>query len=431
MLDLLNLENFLIENSNISKKFITDFFGFQKKTLYTKYEPFTIDLEDIAFWLETKKFKLKETLNNNYSKNLDYISVKYLLSVNGEQNKGSGGHNKKLVLLTPDCFKMLCMRSKTKKADKIREYYLELEKLIDKYKDVIIEEKNKKIELLETDLKKENFPVGDYSYIIEEKDEVGETYFRIGQSKDLKTRMANHNSSSIHKKIVSFKIKTANKSQFESCLRSTMYNFRYKNNKDYYKMPNNMVEKAINVCKNIVKNFKNNKKLELLGGTNNNSNEDDYIIDTKKMDSDIKKLFSKICECTMWNMYENPLLAFYNGMKITTKKLNEIIIPESISNNILIVPVQRFEKYLEHIDLSNKDITLKNLFNILFKYYNKEELTLEQLKRIPNDIDDYVKDAKKKIKTDKVYRIDIIGSLCRYEGLYKITNNIYKLALGS
>jgi hypothetical protein len=55
MLDLLNLETFLIENSKISKKFITDFFGFQKKTLYNKHEPFTIDLEDIAYWLETTK----------------------------------------------------------------------------------------------------------------------------------------------------------------------------------------------------------------------------------------------------------------------------------------------------------------------------------------------------------------------------------------
>ena len=426
MLDLVNLENFLIKNSNISKKFITDFFGFQKKTLYTKYEPFTIDLEDIAFWLETRKADIKELLTNNYSKNLDYIIIKNLMRDAPEQDTKHGGHNKKLVLLTPDCFKMLCMRSKTKKADKIREYYLELEKLIDKYKDVIIEEKNKKIELLENDLKKDNFQVGNYSYIIEEKDEIGDTYFRIGQSKDLKTRMANHNSSSIHKKIVSFKIKTDNKLQFESCLRSTMYNFRYKNNKDYYKIPNNMVEEAINACKNIVKNFKNNK-IKMLGGKNNNN----IIIDTKKIDSKIKKLFSKICECTMWNIYENPLFAFYNGMKITTKKLNEIIIPESISNNILIVPVHRFEEYLEYIDLSNKDITLKSLFNILFKYYNKEKLTLEHLKRIPNDIDDYVKDARKKIKIDKVYRIDIIGSLCRYEGIYEITNNIYKLVLGS
>ena len=427
MLDLENLENFLIKNSTISKKFIADFFGFQKKTLYDKHKPFTIDLEDIAFWLEMRKTTLKETLILNYSKNIEYITVKNLPQEHLHQKHG--GHNKKIVLLTPDCFKMLCMRSKTKKADKIREYYLDLEKLIDTYKDIIIEEKNKKIELLENDLKKDVYPQGNYSYITQEKDELDQIFFRIGQSGDLKSRMANHNTSSIHKKVVSFKIKTENKLQFESCLRSSMYNFRYKNNKDYYKIPNDKVKEAIKICKNVVKNFKNNN-VAMLGGHNNN-NTTDFIIDTKKIDLEIKKLFSEMCECVMWNMYEKPSNAYYNGKIISSKKLNEIILPESISNRILVVPMHRFEEHEEFIELSNKNITLKKLFNILFNYYNKEELTIDHIKKIPNDIDDYVKDALKKIKTEKVYRIDIIGSLCRYEGIREISNNIYKLILGS
>lgn len=58
-------------------------------------------------------------------------------------------------------------------------------------------------------------------------------------------------------------------------------------------------------------------------------------------------------------------------------------------------------------------------------------LTLQQIKKIPNDIDDYVKDAIKKIKEENVYRIDIIGSLCRYEGIEEISKDVYKLILGS
>ena len=46
-------------------------------------------------------------------------------------------------------------------------------------------------------------------------------------------------------------------------------------------------------------------------------------------------------------------------------------------------------------------------------------------------MDDYVRDAINKYKKEKVYRIDIIGSLCRYEGIYKIYDNIYRLILGS
>lgn len=59
-MDLQGLENFLIKESNIDKKFISDFFGFQKKMLYKSFEPFTINLDDIAYWLEAIKGNLKE-----------------------------------------------------------------------------------------------------------------------------------------------------------------------------------------------------------------------------------------------------------------------------------------------------------------------------------------------------------------------------------
>ena len=80
---------------------------------------------------------------------------------------------------------MLCMRSKTKKANKIREYYLSLEKLIDKYKDTMIQEKDNKIRILENDLKKEVFPLGNYSYIIQEKDEIKVYNLLNGEFKEL------------------------------------------------------------------------------------------------------------------------------------------------------------------------------------------------------------------------------------------------------
>ena len=76
MSDLEKLESFLISNSDISKEFINDFFGFQKKKLYEEYKPFTIDLEDVAYWLETRKADLKGLLTQYYSTNLDFIIIK-------------------------------------------------------------------------------------------------------------------------------------------------------------------------------------------------------------------------------------------------------------------------------------------------------------------------------------------------------------------
>ncbi len=65
------LEDFLLSNSKINKQFIKDFFGFQKRIELKENEPFIINLEDIAFWLKTRKNDLKETLINSYNKDID------------------------------------------------------------------------------------------------------------------------------------------------------------------------------------------------------------------------------------------------------------------------------------------------------------------------------------------------------------------------
>ena len=128
------------------------------------------------------------------------------------------------------------MCSKTKKSDKVRQYYLSLEKMIDEYKDVIIDNLNTKIKVLENDLKKDDLPKGGHVYIFEEIDQMNEKYIRIGSSDDVKKRMSNHNSSSVHKKKVLYKIKTDNFKQFEKCLQTHFYNFRYKKNGQNYKI---------------------------------------------------------------------------------------------------------------------------------------------------------------------------------------------------
>jgi hypothetical protein len=224
------LEDFLIKESKINKEFIKDFFGIQKNMLYEKYKPFIIDLDDIAYWLDARKDSLKDTLIKNYLTKFDYIIISSLL-VDQKQNTllrekpeelkqpKKGGQNKETILLTTECFKMLCMRSNTKKANKVRQYYVDLEKLIDRYKDKLISMQTKKIEILENDLKKEPLPKEGYCYIYLETDELGYKYYRLGQSGNLQKRFNNHNSSSVHKKILSYKIKTDNILHFEACLR--------------------------------------------------------------------------------------------------------------------------------------------------------------------------------------------------------------------
>ena len=131
-------------------------------------------------------------------------------------------------------------------------------------------------------------------------------------------------------------------------------------------------------------------------------------------------------------MYDKPNKAYYNGKKITDNKLKQLILPSTTINKLLIVPVHRFGEYIEIINLGNNKINYQKLFNILYIFYNKEKINLDILDKIPDDIDDYKKDAIKKYKSNKnVFRIDLIGSLCRFEGIRQTNENIYELILGS
>jgi len=297
---------------------------------------------------------------------------------------------------------------------------------LDKYKNVIIEKQNKKIKILENDLKKQDYPQGGRCYIFEETDELNEKYYRIGQSDNLKNRMNTHNSSSSHNKIVVFAIKTNDIYHYEKCLRSTLYRYKYKN--DFFKAPLNIIGKSIKNCDYVVRTFKNNDIDNLEGGA---TKKDIDNIDVYKINNDLKIYFSKMCDCVMWNLYDKPNEAYFSGKKITPKRLNKIIIPESYINKILIVPCQRDSEYYENILLSSKKYTYKELFILLYDFYNKEKLDIKKLKQIPNDISGYVKDAIKDSKKKSIYRIDLVGNLCRFENVRQISENIYKLILGS
>jgi phage anti-repressor protein len=421
----MDLENFLISNSKINKKFIKDFFGFQKTDQFKDYKPFTISLDDVAYWLESLKANLKSTLITSYIKDVDYIIINSLLMVNHEQPK----HNKETIIITSDTFKMLCMRSKTKKADKVRQYYLNLEKLIDEYKDIIINNLNTKIKVLENDLIKDDLAKGGNVYIFEEIDQLNDKYIRIGSSYDVKKRMNNHNSSSLHKKKILYKIKTSNIKQFEKCLQTHFYNFRFKKNKDYYKISNDMIEKAIENCNGIIENFQNDNSNKIGGGKLKMIDMTPHQLDTQ-----VKELLSFYSDNIMWNLYEKPEDAFYHAKKITTKRLNSIALDESFSNKLIILECQRASEYYRYLELKTKSYTYKEFFEELHNFYCNTRLTLEELKSIPNDYHDYVKDAIKEIKKNKkIYLIDIMGSLCRFENIYKVSNydHVYRIFLGS
>lgn len=122
----------LKKHANIDNNFIDDF------CLLYDYETseidFIINIDIVAKWLGSKKGTIKETLVNTYNLNIDYKISKE------KPNSKISKSNKEIILLTPYCFKRLCLLSKTKKGEEVRTYFISLEKLINNYKNYTIED---------------------------------------------------------------------------------------------------------------------------------------------------------------------------------------------------------------------------------------------------------------------------------------------------
>jgi len=118
---------------------------------YTKTD-FVIDLDNIWKWLGfTRKDHCKRLLEKYFIINIDYIVSappiggaffsdnkveKAAPPIGGAAfsedkiNKGGAGINKERVLLSVNTFKKLCIKSNTKKADEIHDYFIKLEETI-------------------------------------------------------------------------------------------------------------------------------------------------------------------------------------------------------------------------------------------------------------------------------------------------------------
>jgi hypothetical protein len=122
--------------------------------------------------------------------------------------------------------------------------------------------------------------------------------------------------------------------------------------------------------------------------------------------------------------------------------LTKVIIEKNIYSNVvryLILPFHRFSKNYYTIILSNETITIKELTDIIYDFYNKKELTLFDLKNL-NDyyVYDYIKEitiSKKENPKLVVNPIDIMGekTFLEYITIYEDQSGDiqYMLHLGS
>jgi phage anti-repressor protein len=122
-------------NNYEQQMFIASFYCYLKHD-YEK--DFVIDLDNVWQWLGFgQKVNAKRVLEKNFTINKDYkLSLCQLAK---QTNSAKGGHNKEVFMLNINTFKKFCLKSETKKADEIHDYFIKLEQIL---QEILQEESN-------------------------------------------------------------------------------------------------------------------------------------------------------------------------------------------------------------------------------------------------------------------------------------------------
>jgi len=225
-MDTLDIVN-LIESNPITKlsndynvkllaKIKENFTGFEQQLFlssfycYLNYHPtndFVIELDNVWKWLDySSKQKALRILEKYFILNTDYIKLNLLNQIDKQDTKSHGGHNKENYMLNINSFKRFCLKSGTKKADEIHNYYINLEEILQHtiqeetqdlreqlLKNKINNEQEKQKAIEETIIKQ--FPVNTecvYFGKVDDTNESNELLLKFGHTNNLYNRVLDH-----------------------------------------------------------------------------------------------------------------------------------------------------------------------------------------------------------------------------------------------
>jgi hypothetical protein len=123
---------------------------------------------------------------------------------------------------------------------------------------------------MESNLKKNKYPNGAVVYVIDYSDEDTTLpgIYRLGMTKNLKARKVLYNTHSFNNKPLAHYQEISNPVRFESCVRTMLYNYRHRDNKDFFVCSLAVIKKAFKKCSETLKSMNN---VSQSGGGDNSS----------------------------------------------------------------------------------------------------------------------------------------------------------------
>jgi phage anti-repressor protein len=251
-----NFRTFLLKNSVINESFLNDFSSLINDDYLESSNEFLISSSFLEKWLEIKKRQDFLNTIKTYTKNVDYISVKV-------EKEGRGGSNKIEYMLTPQCVKTILQATKSKKGTEIRKYFIEIERVLYKYKNYIIDGLNQKIKQLEQNQKPKINSDKKLIYVFRALN-TDLTLYKIGKTISSKTRFNAHNSPLADDIEILFQYETENITQVESCVKAHLKKAQYRKYKEIYQVNLNIIKETIQECNLSIKKL--NKKITVKNG---------------------------------------------------------------------------------------------------------------------------------------------------------------------
>jgi len=221
------------------------------KEEYTDNE-LIINFTIICKWLDVNKSDLKKVLLKNFEENFDYtIEKKKKLQVNSR-----GANIYEEILITPNCFKEICMVSQSANAKKVRKYFIEMEKLIKRYFLTIKEDMYKKIGVLETNSKPKINISGGVIYILRALN-TDVTVYKLGKTKNLNNRLKTYNTGNANNIEPLFILPVKDITSVESCIKTSCKKFQYRKYKEVYEIDINVLKEVMVDCSEFVDKMAN------------------------------------------------------------------------------------------------------------------------------------------------------------------------------
>ena len=259
-------------NEEEQNLFVTSFY------CYLNFNPvtdFIINFDDVWKWCGfSRKDSAKRILDKHFITDVDYKIALH----QSEERKNEGGFNKETIMLNIKTFKKFCLKSNTKKADKIHNYYIKLEEILQdtllqqtdelklqlEEKNNEIEEKNNETDELKLQLEEKNNEIEEtqekvkkltrkyiknpklidnqknvvYLMATSESEKVGE--YVIGKATDLADRKGNYDHNKLHEFNVIY-YRSCNSSKLmdivESSVLMKLGKYRCKAGRDVFLLP--------------------------------------------------------------------------------------------------------------------------------------------------------------------------------------------------